>query len=105
MPRLKKPVKELKARPDAVRYVEKKAKEKQKKARQASPEVGEYLLKTQELLDMLWVKLQDKELLSEPGDYKKYIDMFMAVQRHYFSFAGFVPKQENEEESLESVLG
>jgi hypothetical protein len=64
-----------------------------KKPKDPDPEISEYLNKVKIMLDMLWKKLNDKEL-TDIEQIEKYSKLFIMWQKHYFTYRSLVPKKQ-----------
>jgi hypothetical protein len=69
----------------------------------SNDEVAQYLNKTKNLLDNLWIKLE------KPDDYsieqlEKYTKLFILLQKHYFAHREYLPKDNLADESITAKL-
>jgi hypothetical protein len=65
-------------------------KTRDKPPKPADPEVSSYLLKVNSLLESYWKKPNDVSLPLK--EHELYLDMFLKLQKHYFTFKDYVPK-------------
>ena len=56
----------------------------------ANPEVASYLSQINVLLNKYWNNLNDDNLPLK--EQELYLDMFLKLQKHYFSYKDYVPK-------------
>jgi hypothetical protein len=66
-----------------------------KKPKDPDPEISEYLNKIKTMLDMLWKKLNDKDL-TDVELLEKYSKLFIMWQKHYFTYRSLVPKKQTD---------
>jgi hypothetical protein len=78
-------------------------KTRDKKPKDADPEISEYLNKIKIMLDMLWKKLNDKSI-TDIEQIEKYSKLFIMWQKHYFTYRSLVPKKQISDNNILAEL-
>jgi hypothetical protein len=78
-------------------------KTRDKKPKSPDPEISEYLNKVKIMLDMLWKKLNDKEL-TDIELIEKYSKLFILWQKHYFTYRNLAPKIIEDEDLISKLI-
>jgi hypothetical protein len=78
-------------------------KTRDKKPKDTDPEISEYLNKIKIMLDMLWKKLNDKNL-KDIEQLEKYSKLFIMWQKHYFTYRSLVPKKQMDNNNILAEL-
>jgi hypothetical protein len=78
-------------------------KTRDKKPKDADPEISEYLNKIKIMLDMFWKKLNDKSL-TDIEQLEKYSKLFIMWQKHYFTYRSLVPKKQVSDNILAELI-
>ena len=67
-------------------------------------EVSSYLNKTKEMLDVLWIKINDQSIQDDIDKFEKYSKLFILWQKHYFSHLSYAPKQIEGEDIISQLI-
>jgi hypothetical protein len=77
-------------------------KTRDKKPPDPDPEIAEYLNKIKIMLDMLWKKLNDKNI--SDIEMEKYSRLFIMWQKHFFTYRSLIPKKQTQSSSVLAEL-
>jgi hypothetical protein len=78
-------------------------KTRDKKPKDPDPEISEYLNKIKIMLDMIWKKLNDKNL-TDIEQIEKYSKLFIMWQKHYFTYRNLIPKKPSTDNNILAEL-
>jgi hypothetical protein len=74
------------------------------KVNNSDPEISEYLNKIKIMLDMLWQKINNKDIQDNVEQLEKYSRQFIMWQRHYFTYKNLAPKSIEDDDVISELL-